>query len=59
MLPILLNSLFTRNRKDMAAAEKARSDARRNQRVVPRDSQSQTQAPLPAEAKPSNPDKDE
>lgn len=58
MLPIILNSLFTRNRKNMAAAEKARSEARRHQRVMPREAQGETQTPPPAEAKPSKTDRD-
>ena len=36
MLPIILNNLFTRHRKDMAAAEKARERARLAQRIAPR-----------------------
>lgn len=53
MLPILLNNLLTRNRNDMAAAEKARSDARRNQRVRPRPSTEEAQSPdKPVEPKP-------
>jgi hypothetical protein len=53
MLPILLNNLFTRNRNDMAAAQKARSDARRHQRVRQSSSTEETQAQAkPVESKP-------
>ena len=53
MLPILLNTLFTRNRNDMAAAEKARHDVRVHQRVKPRSAKVETEAQAkPVEAKP-------
>ena len=53
MLPILLNSLFTRNRNNMAAAEKARHDARVHQRVRPRSTTGEAQAQTkPVETKP-------
>lgn len=53
MLPILLNSLFTRNRNNMAAAEKARHDLRVHQRVRPRSTAGEAQAQTkPVETKP-------
>jgi gamma-glutamyl phosphate reductase len=53
MLPIILNNIFTRNRKDMAAAEQARSKARMLQRLTPRANESEAQAQAkPAEPKP-------
>ena len=53
MLPILLNSLFTRNRNEMAAAEKARHDLRVHQRVRPRSTKAEAEAQAkPVEAKP-------
>jgi hypothetical protein len=57
MLPIVLNTIFTRNRRDSAAAQKARSDARRNQRVLPSPSTEETQAQAkPVESKPEKAD---
>ncbi len=56
MLSIILNNLFTRNRKDMAAAEKARHTARRHQRLNVHkpepDAQGAPDEPAPAKTKP-------
>ena len=53
MLPILLNSLFTRNRNAMAAAEKARHDLRVHQRVRPRPTKEEAEGQAkPVETKP-------
>lgn len=59
MLPIILNNLFTRHRKDMAEAEKARAEARLNQRLTPRvvegDGSEQDKKPSAAPAQPQLP----
>ncbi len=56
MLSIILNNLFTRNRKDMAAAEKAKHTARRHQRLNVHkpepDAQDAPAAPVAAKTKP-------
>ena len=50
MLPIILNNLFTRHRKDMAEAEKAREKARLSQRIVLRASEGAALEQAKAEA---------
>ncbi len=56
MLSIILNNVFTRNRKDMAAAEKARHDVRVHQRVRPHkasgDAHAHSAEAAPAQSKP-------
>ena len=58
MLSIILNNVFTRNRRDMAAAEKARHDERVHQRVRPHKTEGDAH-PHPAETAPvaSKPEK--
>ena len=59
MLSIILNNLFTRNRKNLVAAEKARHDVRVHQRLKPRKTDGDAHA-HPAEIAPteSKPEKD-
>ncbi len=58
MLSIILNNVFTRNRKDMAAAEKARGEARRHQRFKPHKSEADAPAqPVEAAAAETKPEK--
>ncbi len=58
MLPIILNSLFTRHRKEMADAERARSKARIGQRVPAPSHSRDVPQPPQAEAKPQKSEKD-
>jgi hypothetical protein len=50
MLPIILNNIFTRHRKEMAAAEKAREKARLGQRLSSRAQEAQSPEPAQDEA---------
>ena len=56
MLSIILNNVFTRNRQNMAAAEKARHDARVHQRILPHKTAAEGRAPAlettPVQSKP-------
>ena len=56
MLSIILNNVFTRNRQNMAAAEKARHDARVHQRTLPHKTAAEGHAlaveTAPAQSKP-------